>query len=197
MKNEQGYKIIKVSSIPKCDLCGKVNAGIYDGPMLGVGSSWANMCQECLDTKADCVGVKMVGGIRVVTTPKTNIHLRLVETTDSWVLEEGKEGNVSCQEYNLEEVVRQKLVAMGLTLAQTDSMIALAHANGHSKFPFGIEVETVTGIELTSFEDIVTETEDREIECPRCGETRTMEPDARDTFKCSGCGVNVKCLEIM
>jgi len=130
MKDANGYKIIKCTVIPKCDLCSKPNAGIYDGPVLGVGSSWANMCQECLDNKADCVGVKTVGGKREL--------IKEVEPKD----------------------------------------------------------ETVVGNDLTDIGDLINEV-DREIECPKCGETRTVEPDADYTFVCTGCGRNVKCASIM
>ena len=33
----------------------------------------------------------------------------------------------------------------------------------------------------------------REIECPECGESRNMEPDATGVFKCEGCHAQVRC----
>lgn len=33
----------------------------------------------------------------------------------------------------------------------------------------------------------------REIKCPECSESRSMEPDATGVFTCEGCGIRVKC----
>jgi len=53
----------------------------------------------------------------------------------------------------------------------------------------------VIGIEDTSLERLEAITfgvEDREIECPECGDFHTVEQDARYTYSCEGCGVQVK-----
>ena len=50
--------------------------------------------------------------------------------------------------------------------------------------------------ELTDMMDCLSG-EDREVECPACGETRLVEPDADYTFKCEGCGAQVKCAAII
>ena len=52
--------------------------------------------------------------------------------------------------------------------------------------------KTVNGAELCSMEDIMTDC-DREIGCPECNDVRIVEPDADYTYKCEGCGVQVKC----
>ena len=49
-----------------------------------------------------------------------------------------------------------------------------------------------TAIELTDLGDIVLSDVDREVECPQCGEVRTVEPDADYEFQCGGCGVKLK-----
>lgn len=46
--------------------------------------------------------------------------------------------------------------------------------------------------ELTSMEGLSMD-EDREVECPECGESKTVEIDADYTFNCSGCGKKLKC----
>lgn len=33
----------------------------------------------------------------------------------------------------------------------------------------------------------------REINCPECGEGRSMEPDADGVYNCEGCGIRIKC----
>ena len=66
MKDANGYKIIRVTSIPDCDLCKAEKQGIYDGPVAGYGSSWGNMCQECVDlmSSGDTVDLLAIGGKR-------------------------------------------------------------------------------------------------------------------------------------
>jgi hypothetical protein len=38
---------------------------------------------------------------------------------------------------------------------------------------------------------------EREVECPKCGETRMVEPDADYVYGCEGCGVKVRVRDIM
>ena len=47
------------------------------------------------------------------------------------------------------------------------------------------------GIERSTAETIVTDGV-RYIGCPSCGEDRLVEPDARYTYDCEGCGAKVK-----
>jgi len=134
MKDANGYKIIKVTEIPDCDLCKAEKKGNYDGPVAGIGTTWGNICQECLDIMsiADQRAVKAVGGKRELIVKS--------ETTSN---------------------------------------------------------EVVVGKELTDFEELIAGDGNREIECPKCGEIRQMEPDARGSFKCEGCGRTVKIAAIM
>ena len=37
----------------------------------------------------------------------------------------------------------------------------------------------------------------REVVCPDCGATRTVEPDACYEFDCEGCGIRLYCIDIM
>lgn len=55
--------------------------------------------------------------------------------------------------------------------------------------------EILQGIELSTMEQVVMDG-DRDIECPNCGETRAMEPDASGDYECEGCKskVRIKCL---
>jgi len=50
---------------------------------------------------------------------------------------------------------------------------------------------SVMGKCLTSAEDMVYDSI-QEIECPECGEVRSLEIDARGTFTCEDCGIKVK-----
>ena len=52
-------------------------------------------------------------------------------------------------------------------------------------------------IEVNSIEDVMFDTELREVECPQCGETKTVEVDARFIWTCEGCGVKVKVRDMM
>jgi len=54
----------------------------------------------------------------------------------------------------------------------------------------------VNGIEEESveyWESVTFGSENREIECPECGEMRSVEPDAYYVFICEGCGVKIRC----
>lgn len=50
--------------------------------------------------------------------------------------------------------------------------------------------------EITGMEDMIN-IGDREVGCPDCGCTKSVEPDAGYTFNCEGCGILLKCQEIM
>jgi len=54
----------------------------------------------------------------------------------------------------------------------------------------------VMGLEDTSIEaleEVLFDLANREIECPECGSTHAVEPDAAYVFTCEGCGVKVQC----
>jgi hypothetical protein len=51
--------------------------------------------------------------------------------------------------------------------------------------------------ELTSMEEVVCDGSMREVECPNCGESRRVEPDADYVFTCEGCDVKVRCRDII
>ncbi len=46
---------------------------------------------------------------------------------------------------------------------------------------------------ITDPELILMDEEDRDVECPDCGDTRTVEPDAAYEFNCGGCGIRLVC----
>ena len=119
-------KIIKVDSIPACDMCNKKDVGIYDAPTLT--GSWANLCEECLEKYTDTIYAKSIGSKR---------ELRTVN-------------------------------------------------------PEPID-EEVIGIDVSDLEEMMFGDANKVIECPKCGETREVEPDATYTFKCEGCGRTVRC----
>ena len=48
--------------------------------------------------------------------------------------------------------------------------------------------EVYEGNDISDPMDIMSESCDREIECPKCGETRTVEIDFGGEFQCTGCG---------
>ena len=121
MINQDGWKEVKVSVMPKCDLCDK--DGIYDVPYIG--TSWASVCEDHIKTAKKPNYAKSVGCKRILSK-----------------VSEPASGKV------------------------------------------------VIGIELTSLEDLIND-EDREVECPDCNDTRTLEMDA-NSFQCS-CGATVKC----
>ena len=52
-------------------------------------------------------------------------------------------------------------------------------------------------IEVHSIEDIICDVEMREVECPQCGESKTVETDADYIWTCEGCGVKVKVEDII
>jgi len=39
--------------------------------------------------------------------------------------------------------------------------------------------------------------DERYVKCPECGEERHVEPDASYKFNCEGCGIPLKCVDIM
>jgi hypothetical protein len=123
---------IKVSSIPDCDICKKPD-GIYDLPTAGIGSPWANHCEECAKSAFSHPGVFAIGSKKI---------LRIVSDKKA-----------------------------------SDAVLI--------------------GKELTSMEALVNDDEQREVECPACGESRTVEPDATYTFICEGCNAKVRCKCIM
>jgi len=50
--------------------------------------------------------------------------------------------------------------------------------------------------ELSSTEDIIL-SGDREVECPECGDTCRVEPDANYKYACEGCGAPLKCQTVI
>lgn len=46
------------------------------------------------------------------------------------------------------------------------------------------------GTEATTLDDLLND--DRDIECPNCGETHGVEPDAAYVYTCEGCGTKVR-----
>jgi len=89
-----------------------------------------------------------------------------------------------CKEYG-------KNISVGTEFQKRESKPKVDE-DGHREESFKI----VMGTEDESpehLEDILYGTGDREIECPKCGDLRTVEPDATYTYVCEGCGVKVKC----
>jgi len=133
MKDKDGWKIVKVTRIPTCDVCSTGN-GILDIPSGHLGSSWCNCCLDCFKWHPAPEAAKKVGCKLELSIPKSIPNL------------------------NTEEVVQGK--------------------------------------ELTALEDMIMDAS-REVECPRCGEIHTLEPDKRGVMKCHGCGVKMQLQELM
>ena len=52
------------------------------------------------------------------------------------------------------------------------------------------------GKEASTMEEVVIDSV-RMVECPECAMSRSVEPDADYVFTCDGCGVKVRCKQIM
>jgi len=118
MRDEEGFKIVKVAEIPTCDFC-KEKPGIFDAPtFLG---SWANMCEDCFPNKCDTIAAKAVGTKRVLQgeTPvqQAKIVYAVEETSMEDVVMGGEMREVSCPECgecrNVEEDATYKYICEG------------------------------------------------------------------------------------
>lgn len=76
-------KTIKVTEIPKCDLCDKPAAGLYDTPIGAIGNSWGNLCEECLDSSGSREVCEQIGSKRIIgAVAPTNEDKELYEAND-------------------------------------------------------------------------------------------------------------------
>ena len=75
----------------------------------------------------------------------------------------------------------------GVGVSPIGSILELAGEQGTEN-----KDKKVRGKDMTTFEDIIMGDADREIECPLCGATRTVEPDAGYTYTCEDCGASVR-----
>ena len=56
--------------------------------------------------------------------------------------------------------------------------------------------EVLLAKEISDMEEI-TFGDGRDVECPVCGTSRSVEPDAAYEFQCEGCGQQLQCQQIM
>jgi len=123
---------------------------------------------------------------KVTTLPKCDFCDKNAKY-DAPTMHGGRWANM-CEEHCLEH---GKNISIG-TEFQKRQAVPKTDKDGHKEESFKI----VLGTEDTSIEhleSVLFGSEDREIECPQCGDFRTVEPDATYTYVCEGCGVKVKC----
>tara|TARA_Y100000310_G_scaffold275564_1_gene292168 strand:- start:72 stop:440 length:369 start_codon:yes stop_codon:yes gene_type:complete len=84
-----------------------------------------------------------------------------------------------------EEHYKEKGASTTIGTVFTQKPPVVAPTGGKPKFaatdsPFGAVLDSV-----------------REVICPDCGASRTMEPDAACEFDCEGCGIRLYCTDVM